>query len=409
MGQLALIADDLTGAADSSACFAGAGLSTAIPFAGPPYPPADVIALTTESRDMAASAAVSAVSTAVADLCAGTAGAPRWIYKKIDSVLRGHPREELLAAMAAIGTNRAVVAPALPAEGRTTVNGRQMIGGVPLEGSPFGGPGVTSNLKEVFANDCGSPVRHLDLATLRYRPQHVTSMLGDRAAGIVVADAETDDDLRAIAQVVSQSDLRLLCGAAGFARQLAQTLPLSPAVPVPVAIARLARPILVVAGSRHATTARQIAELGSVGVSIVHLDQRHVDDPSSAIDELVDAVAAHLAAGKTTVVTTSGLAASGRGERTVAARLAEIVTVPTVRAQLGGLILTGGDVAAAVCTGLGATALWLGGEIYAGQPWGILAGGVLPGLAVATKAGSFGRDDALLICVDYLANVIKTT
>ena len=409
MPQLALIADDLTGAADSSACFAAAGLSTAIPFTEAAFPPADVIALTTESRDLAASEAAHAVSLAVSRLCAEPAGPPRWIYKKIDSVLRGHPREELLATMEAIGVSRAVIAPALPSEGRSTVEGRQMIGGVPLEASPFGGPGVTSDLLAVFANERGLAVRRLDLATIRNQPHEITRMLGDDAAGIVVADAETDDDLRALARAVDESDLRVLCGAAGFARLLASTLPLSPAAPVPVALARLERPILVVAGSRHAATARQITTQGRAGAPIVRFAQMHVDDPSSAIDEVIAAVAAHLAAGKTTVVTTSGLAPSDSGERAIAARLAETATAPAVREQVGGMILTGGDVAAAVCRGLAATALWLGGEIYAGQPWGILAGGALPGLPVATKAGSFGGDEALVTCVAFLKSLRDTT
>jgi uncharacterized protein YgbK (DUF1537 family) len=69
-----------------------------------------------------------------------------------------------------------------------------------------------------------------------------------------------------------------------------------------------------------------------------------------------------------------------------------------------GLVLTGGDVAAAVCTALGATGLRLGGEISSGIPWGVLAGGRLHATPIATKAGSFGDDHALLSCLDYLTS-----
>ena len=65
-------------------------------------------------------------------------------------------------------------------------------------------------------------------------------------------------------------------------------------------------------------------------------------------------------------------------------------------------MLTGGDVAAAVCAALGATALWLRDEISPGIPWGGLEGGTLQGSSVATKAGSFGDDNALLSCIDHL-------
>ena len=73
-------------------------------------------------------------------------------------------------------------------------------------------------------------------------------------------------------------------------------------------------------------------------------------------------------------------------EHVVAARLAQIATASEVSCQVGGLVLTGGDVAAAVSTAPGATALWLRGEISSGIPWGRLEGGNLPGRSVATKA-----------------------
>jgi uncharacterized protein YgbK (DUF1537 family) len=88
----------------------------------------------------------------------------------------------------------------------------------------------------------------------------------------------------------------------------------------------------------------------------------------------------------------------------VATRLAQIVAAPGVSSQVGGLVLTGGDVAAAVSTALGATTLWLEGEITPGIPWGVLEGGRLHDRRIATKAGSFGGADALRACIDYLTS-----
>jgi uncharacterized protein YgbK (DUF1537 family) len=313
-----------------------------------------------------------------------------------------------LAALEATGERRAIVAPALPAEGRTTRDGRQFIRGVPVEASAFGGPGTESNLLAMFANDRGLPVEHLDLATIRGSSGAILRYLSN-GSGILVADAETEDDLRVLAQAVVSSDVRVLCGSAGFARQLAPLLPMSPSAAVPVAPRRASKPILVVAGSRHEATARQIAVLGRSGAPVVRLDQVHINDACSSVAEIVVAVTAHLAAGRTTVVTTAGLAPSAAGERIVAARLAEVASAPAVQSRLGGLVLTGGDVAMSVCEALDASALWLGGEIYAGQPWGLLAGGALPGLPVATKAGSFGGEGALIACVEYFATIHKAT
>jgi 4-hydroxythreonine-4-phosphate dehydrogenase len=403
--QLVIVADDLTGAADTGAAFADAGLATAIPLAGAPPPAADVLVLSTESRDLAADAAIKAASAAAAGVLsvAGDAG-PRWIYKKIDSALRGHPRDELLAVMAAAGATRAVVAPAFPAEGRTTIGGRQWVDGAPLEASRFRQTTAGSDLIALFQNDRGIPVRHLDKATIRADPKRLRQILAAASPGITIADAENDADLAALAAAVSRGPLRILCGAAGFARQLARALPLRTETLAPTAVAPAAGPILVVAGSQHEATARQIEAMRRAGAAIVTPPQRLLDDSSLKVDITVSVVADHLAAGRDTVLTTAGLSPSRLGQDAVVARLAQIATASLVRRRVGGLVLTGGDVAVGVCAALSASTLWLRGEIAPGLPWGVLAGGVLPGLSIATKAGSFGDDAALLACVDDLAH-----
>jgi D-threonate/D-erythronate kinase len=402
---LVIIADDLTGAADTGACFADAGLATVISLSGLVVPEADVMVLTTESRDLEADAAARTVSEAVTRFTAAPRDSrPRWVYKKIDSVLRGHPRAELIATMDALGATRTVVAPAFPAEGRTTVGGHQRIDGVPLERSRVGGSGADSDLLALFATDRGPPVHLLDLTIVRGRSDELRRLLDDDADGIVVADAETDDDLLALGHAASRSRLRLLCGTAGLARQLVHSLPLVSQAALPLEISRRAEPILIVAGSQHKATERQILALREAGIPIVRPTQSILDDPAAAIDATVAEVAAHLAAGRSTALTTVGIAPCSRGAHSVAARLAQIVATPEVSGRVGGLVLTGGDIAAAVCTTLHVSAVWLRGEIAPGLPWGVLKEGPLHARPVATKAGSFGGDDALLACIKHLTN-----
>src|SRR3954468_14754950 len=180
MPQLTIVADDLTGAADTSACFASAGLGTMIRLSGSTVPNADVLAVSTESRDLDKTAAAAAVHSTLRGIVGGQRDAvPPWTYKKMDSALRGHPRDELLAAMDAIGATRALVAPAFPAEGRTTVGGRQHVDGVPLEASPIGGTDIASDLVSLFKTDQGPPVRLLDLNTLRGQPDALRRLLHD--------------------------------------------------------------------------------------------------------------------------------------------------------------------------------------------------------------------------------------
>ncbi len=397
MTMLAIVADDLTGAADTSACFADAGWRTVIPFTTVAPGDVDVLALSTESRDLTDVEAADAVYRAILSMAANAP--PRWLYKKVDSALRGHPCEELLAAMSALGTRRALVAPALPAEGRTTRGGRQFINGLPLQASAFGGQSAPTSLLDIFANDRDLPVIHLPLGLVRQHPDAVCEWLRADEDGILVADAETDDDLDVLAWAAANSSLQVLCGAAGFARRLALALPPGGREHLPP---HAVKPILIVAGSKHAATMRQLQVLSDDGVPVIQLPQEVIDDPDCALAGTLETVAASLASGRTTAVTTAGLNPSASAERTVAARLAEVASHPRVREHVGGMVLTGGDVAAAVCGALHARGIGLGGEIYAGQPWGRLSGGELPDLPVATKAGSFGRDHALRTCAAFL-------
>src|SRR5437773_1772105 len=98
MAQYALIADDLTGALDAGAGFAAAGLRAVLPFSGDPAdaPEADVVLVNTASREGSAREAGEAVRRAAERLRA--AGIER-VYKKMDSVLRGHPGPELAAVL----------------------------------------------------------------------------------------------------------------------------------------------------------------------------------------------------------------------------------------------------------------------------------------------------------------------
>ena len=410
MLQLVIVADDLTGAADTGASFAAAGFSTVIPLTSGAIPDAEVVVLSTESRDMSATEAALAVSSAIAGVRAGRsipsrASSPSetlLFYKKIDSALRGHPRAELLAAMEATGARRALVAPAFPAEGRTTIGGRQQIGGVPVAASGIDGAGVVSDLVAMFGRVQGLPVRLLDLVTLRGRPDVLRRFLQDEADGILVADAETDDDLMTLARAVGGERLPLFCGSAGFARQLARALPLSRSAHPRPEVEPGSDPILVVAGSQHEATTGQIEVLAEAGVPIVRPEQALIDNLETPVDAVVQRVAMHLAAGRSTVLTTLGLAPCPLGGHLVAGRLGHIVAAPEVSHQVGGLVLTGGDVAKAVCSALNATALWLEGEITPGIPWGVLEGGRLHAHPIATKAGSFGDGNALHSCLAHL-------
>src|SRR3954468_17682919 len=117
--MLRLLADDLTGALDSAAPFVGSF--------GPIPTYWDETATTPgrraphgETRDLEPDRARERV-TALAPLLAGADIS----FLKIDSRLRGHPAAEI--AMCARAFRTVVIAPAFPAQGRVTRQGRQLV------------------------------------------------------------------------------------------------------------------------------------------------------------------------------------------------------------------------------------------------------------------------------------------
>lgn len=413
MSQFAILADDLTGAADSGAPFALAGLLTLVLVPGAPSLAAapqqgDVLVVSTESRHLDQEQAMARVRVA-----AGRVREAVWVYKKIDSTLRGHPGPELAALMDSLGVEQALVAPAFPAQGRTTRGGRQLVNGVPLEETPFGGEGASSDLLAVFrrgtaaAEGWNRQVRLLGLSTVRLGVAAVCEVLKRPGPGVGVADAETDADLGIIAEAAVACRVRLLCGSAGLARALAQRFPLTRAAQIPELRPWPSGPVLVVAGSRHPRTLRQVEVARQHGVAVVHPAPALLAMDGEAVETSASKVAALLASGRDVILTTAGLSDSPMAGHAVAARLAQVVRALVADGRVGQLVLTGGDIAAAVCAALEASTIWLRGEVQPGVAWGVPVDGARPGLPIVTKAGGFGSDDALIAAINHEAVILS--
>lgn len=222
--MLRLIADDLTGALDSVGPFARP--DAPIPVVWRAVQVAGSLALDSESRDLAAADAYHAVA-AMAPLLAG--GQPA--FKKLDSRLRGHPALEIAACARIGGFASIVVAPAFPAQGRITRQGRQ----------------------HAQAADGWEPVP-LDLPrALEAVGLHATLCAIPSGAGTFLCDAASEADLAAIAAAPVEGPV-LWCGTGGLARALAGP---SPAIELPRGRLR------IVVGTNHPATRAQLAGLGA--------------------------------------------------------------------------------------------------------------------------------------------------
>ena len=213
--RVAIVADDLTGAADAAAPFAARGLRTVVALSLDAVIEADVVAIDTDSREAPAPDRVAAAFRALP---------AEMLVKKIDSTLRGHLAVEIDAALEETRAE-AVVAPAFPAMRRVIRGGRLLVDGRDVSDA---------------AQRCGREV----------------------------CDAETEDDLAAI--VRERLGRRVLwVGSAGLADALAASFPAGPPPTFPVG-----SPVLLVAGSPSPVTRDQVRVIEEAGVAMARAPAR---------------------------------------------------------------------------------------------------------------------------------------
>ena len=235
MIQLAVIADDLTGAADTAIQFRHIGAPLLLvshrhlSSLGLEYP-GGTLAVYTDSRQLSPAAAAARVRRAglsVKEL------APRVVYKKIDSCLRGNIGAEVDALLDSLGCEAAFIAPAFPAQGRTTRHDIHFVRGVPLAASEMARDPVSpirdSRVSKLIALQSRYPVGRIDVAEFDGglgRLQEATDNLLRQGRRLLVFDAASQQHLELIAGLTRDHFPRvLLAGSAGLALALAQRLP----------------------------------------------------------------------------------------------------------------------------------------------------------------------------------------
>lgn len=391
--RFAVIADDLTGAADSGVQLVRAGYSAAVFFQGEPVSDfgnsLEAVALDTDSRALPHSEARGRILEAVD--AAGVAGQSEFLYKKVDSGLRGNLAVEIEAAMEATGREWAVIAPAFPSEGRTTVGGAQHLNGQPV------------HLTEL-ARDEKTPVNESHLPSLLASLGPVSTIgvydLGDEhsvtrafeAGRCIVADAETDLDLSTLVQAIEDPSSVLWVGSAGLSRALGLVYPGTHSGMEPAGAK--VRNALVVVGSLSKVSRDQVAEIEATGEAVtVELggELSRENFTTHEIEAAISEVGESLFRGMNVVLQSPGEPAR-ISPGVVTEGLAKVLAGLEVD-SFEALVLTGGDTAISVARALGATGIRLLGEVEPGVPIGRLVG-PRPYLVI-TKSGGFGGRDTL--------------
>ena len=418
MKNIVIIADDLTGAADTGVQFCpfydNTVLTSYLQLSNTVASASEsAVALYTNSRALERTTAYKRLRSVAR--CLSELKSFR-IYKKMDSCLRGNPGAETEALMIELAYEASFIAPAFPEMGRTTVNGTHLVHGIPVGKTEISRDPLTpvteSDLCTVIQSQSRYPVEHIPLSLLEGEEAALRDEIDHQIrTGIrhIVFDTTCREHLDRIARLIFSSSHRILpVGSAGLAAGIGSLLPPRPILKTHDHRSSKDGNHLLVCGTNSEVTRRQIKALVEIyPYEEIALDPAMLTDEHPGDDFLNNVSLARSKLSTKHIVVTidsaqqppvsvrqlsqlqaAQLMIEGLG-RFLAAVLTEI--------RPGLLFLTGGDTADAVLTSAGAKGIRILGEVVTGVVQGTLIGGPLDGLPVVTKAGAFGREDTLVV------------
>jgi D-threonate/D-erythronate kinase len=350
---LTIIADDLTGALDTAGPFASTAAPVAVVLGDPENScgSAARLASSTETRDLERTAATAA-ARATAKLRLDRVGRQGVWFKKVDSVLRGHPFDEIVAIADAAGFERIVFAPAFPEQGRRTVHGRQ--------------EAQTANGWAQVGEDLVAGFRARGIAAaLR------SSGNGWPDERVAVLDASDPADLDRIAidlMPLLAAELVLVAGCGGLAEAMAGRPPPQASAP----------PDLLLIGSPHPVMKEQIVRAAGRVIVSLAAPEATLPPRSGGLPLLVVAdkrVTTRASADQCFVWAIERLVERG------------------VRPKR--LFVSGGATLSLVAIATGSKGIVCTGRIAPGLPCSRLVEGAWDGCEVTSKSGGFGGKDLL--------------
>ncbi|MBL3539912.1 four-carbon acid sugar kinase family protein [Aminivibrio sp.] len=320
------------------------------------------------------------------------------IGKRIDTTLRGHLCDETAELLSARPGALALVVPAYPASGRTTVGGYHLLGGSLLERTEVARdpmwPVSSSYVPGYFSGrfSCGL----IAMETVKLGPEAVaealSALVSDRVS-VAAADAMTAEDIEILAE-----------GAVSVA---AEIIPVDPG-PFTAAFlgrklpGRNAGTVLAIIGSTSEKTARQIAwtegKLRCARFTLLPGERTADALPRlrAFLADLPDNADFLLIRPSPEIVRGS--------ENTTAAVLADLgrEAFRLLGRKICGILLSGGDTAAMFFEGSGAASLAPGEEIQPLMMGGRILDGEFAGLSAVTKGGLIGEEDGVYRAVQWL-------
>ena len=422
-----IIADDLTGANDTALQFHLKGANTQILLSDEIEPlnikGTQTWAISTESRNVDPQTAYERVVRA-ANMLKEKIN-PDYVYKKIDSTVRGNIAVEVLGLMHVLEYDAAIVLPAFPAEIRTTVGGYHLLKGVPIgrteiardPHSPILESHVPTLLRSQLDDKQKDLVGVIDLKTVMNGAGPVLIKINElikEGKKLIVADSTSITDIEQIALAIKKCEKKLLpAGTAAGAQVLGKIwLAGIERARTPLKLEKL--PKFIVSGTATQITAEQIAKLESSddfdNINFIALDTKNIINGVS--DELVERILTNLRCGVAVVVHTSHLIANFDGfsddsfnAELTKEKLSSMITdylavlAEKILSQINVILITlGGETSYKCCKAIKANELKL---IDEAAPAISICSDV-NNRWIITKSGNLGNSNTLIEILNYI-------
>ena len=417
-GKLFIVADDFTGANDTGVQFGKKGLRSIIVTSKDhiitSLDDCDILIYDTESRnddkDLAYSKTFEAGRIVKSKI--------KYIYKKLDSTLRGNIGAEISGLMDSLDIKHAIIVPALPDNGRITKNGNVYVKGVLLTETEYARdpktPVRASYIPEIISSQTEKTtavINYTDLIQGKENlVQKIQSSIG-RYVNLIIIDAQTNEDLDLIACAISEIKEKVLfVGSYGLAEHLPKYLN----------IKKRGKSNIVIAGSVSEVSIRQIdyaKEALSVPVIDVEIGKLFTSERPAEMRRITDLITQHSLKGEDIIVRSASTKEivsksfetgqkNGFGRLAVSELIAsfmgEIAMFVIREIKINGILLTGGDTAIKAVEHLSVSGTLIQDEILPGIPYGHFVEDQYKNIIIVTKAGGFGEEDAIVRVLNFL-------
>jgi uncharacterized protein YgbK (DUF1537 family) len=387
--SLLILADDLTGALDTSVQFVNYDSDVVVSLNPSVDLHANILGIDTMTREASPKDADSSVRLAWENN-QGTL-----LYKKIDSALRGNVAVEIKALLNCTTAQKAIIAPALPSYSRLTIGGKHLF----LDSN---GQQITVDLVKYFS-DNGLTAEIIHLNEVRLGVRFIQNRIASIQKPAIVIDAEGYRDLLIVAKVIRDNPNWMPVGSLGLAKALAEEL--YSQQPNRSIIRKedysSSENILYVAGSPHPVTRAQVEYLvenheaaplelnNQLMTQLKKAKQSSLETLKVRIQEFMGNQDIVLSPSQDLIFTGSS------DEIIVNELLSEIVDIILQNSMIDTIVTTGGETTSQICRSLCVDSLRVVSEIYPGVVLSQPIKSPLPFRWLIAKSGSFGEIDTL--------------